>query len=109
MFVYTQRNYRSFLLFFFLKFYLERLLSLQSIRHALHNYFLPLAKIEDLYTANVNEIVNEFVNVARSQNPQDDASDAKNKSITLIRDPEYRRLKATIDMPLAVKLYNVYR
>ncbi|XP_058794874.1 glycogen debranching enzyme isoform X2 [Phymastichus coffea] len=81
---------------------------LNSIRHALHTYFLPLAKIHELYTMNIDELVAEFVNVARNQIPGENQADS-NESISIIKDPEYRRLKATVDMPLALKLFNVYR
>ncbi|KAJ8667077.1 hypothetical protein QAD02_008739 [Eretmocerus hayati] len=82
---------------------------LNAIRHALHTYFLPLAKIQELYLVDVNSLVAEFLNVARNQIPQDDVEDIRNKSIKIVRDPEYRRLKSTIDMKLALKLYNIYR
>lgn len=81
----------------------------QAIRHALHTHFLPLAKIHELYTLDISEVLAEFMNLARSQIPADDTSDVKNESISIVRDPEYRRLKSTIDMNLALKLYNTYR
>ncbi|XP_032451729.1 glycogen debranching enzyme isoform X2 [Nasonia vitripennis] len=82
---------------------------LNAIRHALHTYFLPLAKIHELYTVDINEIVSEFLNIARNQIPQDEPPETHNESIVIIRDPEYRRLKSTIDMQLALKIYNIYR
>ncbi|XP_023247212.1 glycogen debranching enzyme isoform X2 [Copidosoma floridanum] len=82
---------------------------LNSIRHALHTYFLPLAKIQELFVVDVDEIVAEFLNIARGQIPEDEAALLKDKSISVLRDPEYRRLKSSIDMHLALKLYNTYR
>lgn len=82
---------------------------LQSIRHALHTYFLPLAKIHELYIVNVEELVAEFFNVARHQVPEESPTSSQDECISIKRDPYYRRLKSTVDIPLAVKLYNVYR
>ena len=82
--------------------------SLQSIRHALHTYFLPLVKIQELYILDVNETVAEFSSQARNQMPQEE-SVTINESIQIIRDPLFRRLKATINMSLALQLYNTYR
>ncbi|XP_011494521.1 PREDICTED: glycogen debranching enzyme [Ceratosolen solmsi marchali] len=81
---------------------------LNSIRHALHTYFLPQAKIYELYTADIDAIVSEFLLMASKCNRQrKNADSTNNESISIIRDVEYRRLKATIDMDLALKLYNI--
>ena len=81
----------------------------QAIRHALHTHFLPLAKIHELYLLNIDAIVSEFSNAARNQLPNDKLDEVRGKSIEIVRDAKYRRLMAKIDMPLALKLYNVYR
>lgn len=75
----------------------------------MHTHFLPLAKIHELYILDINEVIAEFLNLARNQIPADDTSDVKNESISIIRDPQYRRLKSSVDMNLALKLYNTYR
>uniref|UniRef100_A0ABD2WG93 Glycogen debranching enzyme n=1 Tax=Trichogramma kaykai TaxID=54128 RepID=A0ABD2WG93_9HYME len=82
---------------------------LNAIRHALHTHFLPIAKIHELFTLNVEEIISEFTNCVRNQLPNENLEEFAGKSIDIIRDRDYRRLKATIDMPLALKLYNIYR
>lgn len=82
---------------------------LNSIRHALHTHFLPLAKIYEMYTLDVNEIVAEFLNLARNEVPQEPITENAEESIAIIKDPQFRRLKATIDMPLAMRIYNIYR
>ncbi|KAG8039804.1 hypothetical protein G9C98_000533 [Cotesia typhae] len=79
---------------------------LNAIRHALHTDFLPLVKIHELFTLDVNQIVYEFLNLARTQIPQDGVS--SEKAIKIIQDPQYRRLKASIDMQSALRIYNIY-
>ncbi|XP_077266299.1 glycogen debranching enzyme-like isoform X3 [Temnothorax americanus] len=81
---------------------------LNGIRHALHTHFLPLVKIHEMYIVDINEIVAEFLSLARNEMPQD-ANSTTTEDITVIQDPAFRRLKSTIDMQLALKKYNVYR
>ncbi|XP_012280901.1 glycogen debranching enzyme [Orussus abietinus] len=82
---------------------------LNAIRHALHTHFLPLIKIHELYILDINETVAEFLNLVRNQVPQDVDATVTKEKITIIQDPQYRRLKATIDMSLALRIYNSYR
>ncbi|CAK9831681.1 Glycogen debranching enzyme [Anthophora retusa] len=81
---------------------------LNSIRHALHTYFLPLVKIHELYILDINETIAEFLNLARNQMPQD-SIEPISEDIQVIKDPKFRRLKATINMQLALQKYNIYR
>jgi glycogen debranching enzyme len=73
----------------------------------LHTYFLPQAKIHELYTANIDAIVSEFLVMASKCSSYSKNTDRPKESISIIRDLEYRRLKATIDMDLALKLFNI--
>ncbi|XP_024943750.1 glycogen debranching enzyme [Cephus cinctus] len=82
---------------------------LNSIRHALHSHFLPLIKLHELYVTDINEIIAEFLNLARNQMPQDVSTKTSEETIVVIGDPQFRRLRATIDMQLALQIYNVYR
>ncbi|XP_012265578.2 glycogen debranching enzyme isoform X2 [Athalia rosae] len=82
---------------------------LNAIRHALHTYFLPLVKIHEMYTLDINETVAEFLSLTRNQIPQESAGEVPEDGISIIGDPQFRRLKATIDMQLALRIYNVYR
>ena len=68
-----------------------------------------MAKIQELYIVNIDEIVAEFLNSVRNQIPQDESSGAQFESISVIQDAQYRRLKSTIDMSLALRKYNIYR
>lgn len=81
----------------------------QSIRHALHTYFLPLIKIHELYITDINETIAEFLNLARNQMPQDIIESETSEDIKIIQDSKFRRLKATINMQLALQKYNIYR
>ncbi|XP_011307475.1 glycogen debranching enzyme isoform X1 [Fopius arisanus] len=81
---------------------------LNAIRYALQTHYLPLVKIEELFTLDVDVVVADFVSFSRTRMPQDIPADS-NQSISIIRDPQCRRLKATIDMQLALNIYNVYR
>ncbi|EFN70541.1 Glycogen debranching enzyme [Camponotus floridanus] len=81
---------------------------LNAIRHALHTYFLPLAKIYEMYIVDINEIIMEFLNLARNEMPQD-VNNTNAENISIIQDPSFRRLKSTINMQLALKKYNTYR
>ncbi|XP_025075084.1 glycogen debranching enzyme isoform X3 [Pogonomyrmex barbatus] len=81
---------------------------LNAIRHALHTHFLPLVNIHEMYIVDVNEIVAEFLSLARNEMPQD-VNNTAIKDIAVIQDPAYRRLKSTINMQLALKKYNTYR
>lgn len=74
----------------------------------MHTYFLPLVKIHELCTLDVNETVSDFLNLARNQIPQENVPSGT-EEIKIIQDPQYRRLKSSIDMKLALKLYNTYR
>lgn len=80
----------------------------QSIRYALHSHFLPLIKIHELYILDINETIAEFLSLARNQMPHEE-SDGEKETIKIIQDPEFRRLKASIDKTLALQLYNTYR
>lgn len=61
-----------------------------------------------MYILDINETIAEFLNLARTQIPQD-VNELPTEDISIIKDPKFRRLKATIDMPLALKKYNTYR
>lgn len=65
-------------------------------------------KIHELYTVDVNEIIAEFLNLARNEMPQN-VNNAITEEISVIQDPHFRRFKSTIDIQLALKKYNSYR
>lgn len=83
---------------------------LQSIRHALLGSLLPEVNIPDLYLINVNDLVTEFQQLSRNRVPPlPSTTPPEYSQLKLIPDPQFRRLHATVDMELALRLYNVYR
>lgn len=67
-----------------------------------------------MYIVDVNQIVAEFLNLARKEIPQDVINitsevNITTEDITVIQDPDFRRLESTINMQLALKKYNTYR
>ena len=61
-----------------------------------------------MYVLDINETIAEFLNLARNQMPQDNIEPISD-DIKIIKDPKFRRLKATINMQLALQKYNIYR
>lgn len=61
-----------------------------------------------MYIVDINEIIMEFLNLARNEMPQD-VNNTIAENISIIQDPSFRRLKSTINMQLALKKYNTYR
>ncbi|XP_049823584.1 glycogen debranching enzyme isoform X4 [Aethina tumida] len=81
---------------------------LNAIRYHFHTSVLQPLKIHELLICDVNKIVQEFLGLARKVQPVAESVGA-GEELKLIQDPDYRRLATTIDMDLALKLYNVYR
>ncbi|KAK9504313.1 hypothetical protein O3M35_010677 [Rhynocoris fuscipes] len=83
---------------------------LQALRYHLGSVLLPQANIAEFYILDIQKLVMEFNDKCfsgePSKNPGGLNSDNKLK---VIQDPLYRRLKSTIDMKLALKIYNIYR
>ncbi|KAB0795230.1 hypothetical protein PPYR_12069 [Photinus pyralis] len=81
---------------------------INSIRYALFTKVLPEIKLQEMFICNVGKLVSEFLDLAR-KHPSTAQMRNQEREIKLIRDPLYRRLSATVDLELAVELYNVYR
>lgn len=69
---------------------------------------MPLVKIHELYILDINETIAEFLSLARNQVPQE-TIEPISEDIKIIKDPKFRRLKATINMQLALQKYDIYR
>ncbi|KAG8263282.1 4-alpha-glucanotransferase activity protein [Homalodisca vitripennis] len=83
---------------------------LQAIRHAMFGTILPRVRIPELYLLNVHAIVDEFQRLARNRVPPLPTSNPPDYSqLKLVPDPQFRRLHATVDLELALRLFNVYR
>jgi glycogen debranching enzyme len=72
-------------------------------------YFLPQVKIPELYMLGVGSLVSDFCSMARNRLPPVAGTAQEIGQLKIIPDKQYHRLKATIDMELALRLYNVYR
>lgn len=66
-------------------------------------------KIPELYMLDVDSLVNAFYSMARTRLPPVAGTTQEKGQLKIIPDKQYRRLKATVDMELALRLYNVYR
>ncbi|XP_026729867.1 glycogen debranching enzyme [Trichoplusia ni] len=82
---------------------------LEAIKHLLLTQLLPEARLHEMYMCNAAELVQEFYYMARNKVPAPGAAAADAAELRLLPDPQHRRLRATIDMDLALQLYNVYR
>ena len=81
---------------------------LKAIRYHLHAFITTL-KIHELSTCDVSKTVDEFLTLIRNKIPPNQENPNEGEKMVLVQDPQYRRLESTVDLNLAVKLYNVYR
>jgi len=57
----------------------------------------------------IDSLVIEFYSMARKQLPPVAGTTEEMGQLKIIPDKQYRRLKATVDMELALRLYNAHR
>ncbi|XP_050499688.1 glycogen debranching enzyme isoform X2 [Diabrotica virgifera virgifera] len=84
---------------------------LNAIRYHFRASILDELKIHELFTCDTKKLIANFLSLARSGQPNPPKSpDSKpeTEELKLIQDPEYRRLETSVDMKLALKLYNIY-
>lgn len=88
---------------------------LSALRTVLHGFCLPKVRIPELRMINAPSLVAEFSKMASERVAPTpnvvsaDASAGKTEQLKIIQDPEFRRLQSTVDMELALHLFNVYR
>lgn len=82
---------------------------LEALRHLLGTQLLPEARLHELYTCDAPELVRHFYRLARNKVPAPAPKSTEERELKLSPDPQYRRLRATVDMDLALHIYNVYR
>ncbi|XP_076266629.1 glycogen debranching enzyme isoform X2 [Rhynchophorus ferrugineus] len=82
---------------------------LSAIRYHFKTQVLEPLNIPELFTVDVNKYLEEFLCLARKTPPVSKDGSENTAEIIVIQDPEYRRIKSTIDLELALKIYNVYR
>ncbi|KAL1140348.1 hypothetical protein AAG570_000280 [Ranatra chinensis] len=80
---------------------------LQAIKHILTAKILPEMKIPELYMVDVVALVLEFQ--TKCQSGVKEPGVTAITPVRIIQDPEFRRLKSTVDMKLALENYNVFR
>ncbi|XP_014244226.1 glycogen debranching enzyme [Cimex lectularius] len=81
---------------------------LNSLRYLLESVLIPEAKIPECFLVDVHLLVNEFKEKCRNVTLTE-RIDNPDRNLTIIQDPQFRRLKSTIDMGLALKKFNIYR
>lgn len=79
------------------------------MRYHLLEKALPSVKIHELYTVNVEFMVDEFLLQCRKIRPPSTDTRSNSVDLKIIHDPQYRRLSATVDLNVALERYNVYR
>lgn len=110
---------------------------LQALKHQLHTVYLPQIKLWEFYQIDVDKYFQMFykkvsvafklsvaylkhqlensyflcsiIQMQNSLPPTADTKEASPTEITLLQDPEYRRLGCTIDFDVAYAKYNVFR
>ncbi|XP_063531956.1 glycogen debranching enzyme-like [Cydia strobilella] len=81
---------------------------LEAVRYYLATSTVPELRLHELYTCNVSELLQQFNGLARNKVPPVSARAGAAAALALVPDALYRRLRATVDMDLALQLYNVY-
>jgi len=66
-------------------------------------------KIPELYMLDIDSLVTKFYSMARKQLPPVAGTTEEMGQLKIIPDKQYRHLKATVDMELALRLYNTHR
>ncbi|KAK4310829.1 hypothetical protein Pmani_017632 [Petrolisthes manimaculis] len=83
----------------------------EAIKNMLHTHFLPQIKIHEFYTVDVDRIVEEFRRRISGHIPVTTSSGKQikegQKELVINQDPQYRRRACTVDMNIAVRLYNL--
>ncbi|CAK1603726.1 unnamed protein product [Parnassius mnemosyne] len=84
---------------------------LEGVIHILETQRLVEARLHELFMCDVDSLVEQFQSLARNKVPamRVEGTGEGEDALQLQPDPLYRRLRATIDMDLALRLYNVYR
>lgn len=82
---------------------------LEALRYQLNNVYLPKVNLQELYQCDVLKYANEFMQEVRKREPPKNvAKDARFNEVKLIPNKEYRRLGSTIDLELALDIFNAF-
>ena len=78
---------------------------LQASVSLLRTFYLPKIKMEELYTVDVEATTGQFEKRLRSAGrPCTNAS--QRRELELVQDPGFRRLRSSVDLDLAVQIFN---
>ena len=81
---------------------------LRAIVSLLHRKIVPETRLWEYYAVDYDRIVDEFKSVlSREDAPRPDNPDRENVQLVVIQDPEYRRFGSTVDIDVAVKMFNI--
>ncbi|XP_059168911.1 glycogen debranching enzyme-like isoform X2 [Physella acuta] len=80
---------------------------LNAIAHALHHHVFHNYRIHEFFCIGVDQVIKDFKKAIEG-NPNG-GDNLKDNHLTIIQDPEYRRFKSTVNINLALKLYNTDR
>ncbi|BFY99964.1 hypothetical protein BsWGS_03004 [Bradybaena similaris] len=80
---------------------------LNNINHVLHNKVFPTYRIHEFYLVGIEQCIREFRKAIESNVSTD--FDTPETHLKVIQDPTFRRLASTLDMKVALKLYNTDR
>ncbi|XP_037040350.1 glycogen debranching enzyme isoform X3 [Bradysia coprophila] len=82
---------------------------LQALKYQLHTVYLPKVRLWEFYQVDVEKYFQKFYEkMQNSSPPTAHTRQASPTEITLLQDPEYRRLGCTIDFDAAYAKYNVF-
>ncbi|KAK8374371.1 hypothetical protein O3P69_011987 [Scylla paramamosain] len=82
---------------------------IEAVKNALHNYFLPQVKLHEFYTVDIEKMVEEFRRRISCTVPsiKTSAEEVSKNKLVIKQDPQYGRKTCTVDMDIAVRLYNL--
>lgn len=82
---------------------------LNALRHQLHAVYLPKINVAEFYQCNIDAYVKKFNDVLRNHTPTKETTKSCAIELTLLQDPDYRRLGCSIDFDAAIVKYNAFR
>ncbi|XP_046960879.1 glycogen debranching enzyme [Vanessa cardui] len=83
---------------------------IEAIRHILQTQRIPEARLHEMFTCDVDDTVQKFYYMARNKVPPvKGVGEGARDALRLTPDPQRRRCAATVDLDLALQIYNVYR
>ena len=69
------------------------------------NHYLPLVKIPELFLPDISQQTTQLEERMRNSPPVS-PSNVPGGALKIIQDPQYRRLRSSVDIELALKKYN---